>query len=542
MGLLSYLPFNNTTVIESAISEIQEATDIRLPIKARAVRPTNGFSFWLGGGRKKTNSRSEFEDSPYDFERISRAIDTDSYVKQAFGKYRDLFFKEGWTLTGENEDALDYIWARIDLMEQTMAQPFEAFLTEVVDQVLKYNNVFIAKARADVSAAVKPKRPLSDDERQRTVAGFYIIPTEKVKIKRDAFNRPISYAQVLDPSTMGNDLKKGMVVWPAEDVIHLYLDRKPGRAFGTPFVEAALDDVVSLRKLEEDILNLSHRELFPLYLYKVGSDTMPPKEGELDEAVSAIEMLKEEGGLVAPGNHSIEVLGAEGSSLDVDSYLNHFKERVAIGLGVSSHHLGMAEGTSNRSVTERLDLALYDKIKNYQSYFENAFRLFIFNPMLEEGGFQPTGNLGNAASPDTCYFDFREIDIDTLIKKENHYTDQFVKNAISWEELRTKLGLSKEVDPEQMFMIMQAKVQMSIGAASAANTASPASDSRPDAQPSATKGQVNLPNIGKSTGNKDRPINQHGRRQSPNIKNHLDTTDTFIESIKDLIEEEETND
>jgi hypothetical protein len=38
--------------------------------------------------------RSNFEPSPYDFERILQAVDTDSYVKQAVSKYKDLFWRK----------------------------------------------------------------------------------------------------------------------------------------------------------------------------------------------------------------------------------------------------------------------------------------------------------------------------------------------------------------------------------------------------------------------------------------------------------------
>ena len=530
MSLLTYLPLSG----QEPIDELVESETPNLPIKARAIRTTNVFRYLFGNNNKSI--RDGFEESPYDFTRIAKAIDTDSYVKQAFGKYSDLFWKEGWTLTGENIEALDYVWSRIDFMEKTMNQSFEAFLGEVVDQLLKFSNVFIAKARLDVQPYVRGKRPLPDEEASSMVAGFYIIPTETVRVKRDQFNRPKSYAQFLDGKALGKDTKSGEITWPAKDVIHLYLDRKPGRAFGTPFVEATLDDVVSLRQVEEDILNLVHRELFPLYVYHVGNDNIPAKEGELDEAVTAIEMLKSEGGLVAPGHHSVEVIGAQGNSLEVEPYLTHFKERVAIGLGVSPHHLGMMGTSSNRSVTERLDLALYDKIKNFQAYIENALRIYVFNPMLEEGGFSPTGNISNNHSSDACYFEFREIDIDTQIKKENHYVDLFLKSAITWEELRDKIAMPKEVDTENLFMIMNAKIQ---AAMMAANSAPDPSGSNPDSQKSVGKGNVNLPNVSKSTSNKDRPINQFGRNQSPNIKNHLDHTDSFIENVRELLEDEE---
>jgi hypothetical protein len=39
--------------------------------------------------------------------------------------------------------------------------------------------------------------------------------------------------------------------------------------------------------------------------------------------------------------------------------LTHFKERVAIGLGLSPHHLGMTANGGNRSVTDRLGYSSY---------------------------------------------------------------------------------------------------------------------------------------------------------------------------------------
>jgi len=539
VGLSKNIPFSRREKVESVDEAVQ---DKRLKLRARGIEPkvTNGFSF-LGSSFSSKRRIYEFEDSPFDFKRISAAVDTDSYVKQAFAKYRDLFWKEGWTITGENPKAVDYVWARIDLMERLMGQSIESFLAEVVDELFRYSNVFIAKARLDVSSEVKGKSSIADEMRAKMTAGLYIIPTETVVIKRDKFNRPVKYAQKIDSDTKGKSdtNKSNLIQWAPEDVIHLYLDKKPGRAFGTPSVEAVLDDVMSLRQLEQDILDLSHRELFPLYLYNVGNDANPAKEGDLELAVSAIEDLKSEGGLVAPGNHSVQVLGAEGNSLDVNEYLAHFKERVAIGLGVSPHHLGMMGTSSNRSVTERLDLALYDKIKHYQSYLENSLRLNLFDTLLKEGGFSPEGNLKSNEPSDACYLEFNEIDIDTQIKKENHYVDLFLKSALSWEESREKLKQKPQLkEGDHLFMLMQAEIQAAVGQAIQPPASQP-SGSNPDKKAPAPKGQMNLPNMSKGTSAKDRPMNQHGRLQSPNVKNHLDTTDSFIENVVELIIEEE---
>jgi hypothetical protein len=538
MSLLSYLPFSDTTVDGSLPSAKEAGSPVPpAPIKARAIKPSNVLSFFFSSS-SKYKDRASFEDPPYDFVRIAKAIDTDSYAKQAFAKYKDLMWKEGWTITGQNPEAVDYIWRRIDLIEQVMNRPFQDIITEILDQLVKYSNVFIGVARTDLSKLVPEATGLNDSERQKMLAGLYIIPTETVKIKRDKFNRPEQYGQTINSNTMGESPKNGedIIKWKAEDVIHLHLDRKPGRAFGTPFILPVLNDIVSLRQLEEDMLNLAHRELFPLYLYQVGTDQMPAVEGEIDQALSSIEALKAEGGLVMPGHHDVKVIGAEGSSLDIKDYLAHFKERVAIGLGVSPHHLGMMGTSSNRSVTERLDLALYDKIKHYQAYFEDAVRVHIINKLLVEGGFDPSGSVNNKdEDSDACYFDFNEIDIDTQIKKQNHIVDLFNKNAITFEEMREQLKVMGQPASDNIAMIMMAKVQAQYAPQP---EASQPSGSRPDAQKPAPKGQVNLPNIKKDTGTKNRPVNQYKRLQSPNVKNQLEVTGNFAEMVIDFLEED----
>jgi hypothetical protein len=211
-----------------------------------------------------------------------QAVDTDSYVKQALNKYKELFWKEGWQIVGENPEAASYLYQRIDFMEMAMKRPFSDFLLEVSDQLFKYGNVFIVKARADISEYFPTKlNPISATE---PIVGYYLIPTEQVRIMRDKHNRPKLYEQMTDPLTYSPVNKNP--VWSADRVIHISLDRKTGRAFGTPFLASVLDDVVALRQIEEDIQNLVHRELFPLYKYRIGTPEQPAEPDEIEKAAS----------------------------------------------------------------------------------------------------------------------------------------------------------------------------------------------------------------------------------------------------------------
>jgi hypothetical protein len=475
------------------------------------------------------NSRTNFEPAPYDFNRIIQAVDTDSYVKQAIAKYKELFWKEGWHIVGENPEAVQYLYQRIDYMEMAMKRPFLDFLIEVSDQLMKFANVFIVKARGDISEYFPTK--LEPVNATQTIVGYYLVPTEQVRILRDRHNRPKAYQQETDPLTYSPTDRDP--VWSSDRVIHMHFDKKTGRAFGTPFLSNVLDDVIALRQIEEDIQNLVHRELFPLYKYTIGTPEQPAEPEEITRAAAEIENMRSEGGLIIPHRHNIDVVGANNAALDATSYLEHFKERVAVGLGVAPHHLGMSMNGGNRSVTERLDTALYDKVKQYQKIFSEMVRVFIFNEILLEGGFDPVTNPYEDSVSDRCYFKFNEIDVDTQVKKETHTIQKFVNSIITLPEARNELGIDMEFDEEQLFHALQASNQIKIQSAAQAMQTSASSDK----QAPAPKGQSNLPNKRRGPGNTMRPANQQGRKTSPDIKR---TDAALLSAVENLLEQEYT--
>lgn len=515
MAVLDFLPFRQ--INQSSNNVVAKALDSEEIKSLGKVMRVAALALGFQGTTYYYNNRATFEPAPYDFDRIMQATDTDSYVKQALFKYKELFWKEGWKIVGENPEAVAYLYERIDFMEMAMKRPFLDFLTEISDQLFKYANAFVVKARGDISEYF-PKT-LNSMNGGEPVVGYYLIPTEQVRILRDKFNRPKSYQQATDPLTYSPTERDP--VWTADRVIHMYIDRKTGRAFGTPFLSAVLDDIIALRQMEEDIQNLVHRELFPLYKYKIGTPEQPAEPDEIDKAASEIENMRAEGGLIIPHRHDIDVVNSGNAGLDASKYLEHFKERVAVGLGVAPHHLGMVMNGGNRSVTDRLDTALYDKIKQYQKLFAEMVRVNIFNELLLEGGFDPITNPMEDGISDRCYFKFNEIDVDTQVKKETHIIQKYVNNMIGLTEARIELGVDPEYDIDDFFAKMQADLQMDI----AKNQADLAAKSQmkdvvrdADKQASASKGQRNLKNNRRGSGNATRPGNQQGRNTSPNIR------------------------
>jgi hypothetical protein len=526
MAVIDFLPFRqiNEFPRNNVIAKTLDSGDIKSLNRVMRVAA-------LALGYQGTNyfySRTNFEPSPYDFNRIIQAVDTDSYVKQSMAKYKELFWKEGWQIVGENPEAVQYLYQRIDFMEMAMKRPFEEFLIEVSDQLFKFANAFIVKARGDISEYFPSQ--LEPVNASQTVVGYYLIPTEQVRILRDRHNRPKSYQQQTDPLTYAPTDKDP--VWTAERVVHMHFDKKTGRAFGTPFLSNVLDDIVALRQMEEDIQNLVHRELFPLYKYRIGTPEQPAEPEEISRAASEIENMRAEGGLILPHRHDIEVVGSQGAALDAQNYLDHFKERVAVGLGVAPHHLGMVMNGGNRSVTERLDTALYDKIKQYQKIFAEMVRVHVFNEILLEGGFDPFVNPHDEGVSDRCYFKFKEIDVDTQVKKETHIIQKYVNSVITLPEARAELGVDPDYNEEELFPSIQADVQMKLQAAQQ-STAGTDVQRDGDKQQSSSGGQRNLPNRRRGVGNTVRPANQQGRRNSPDIKRMDHKLLSVVENLLD---------
>lgn len=500
------------------------------------------------------SSRATFEEAPHDFERIIQAWETDSYLRQAIAKYRELFWKEGWEIVSENPKAVEYLWQRIDFMEVAMRRPFQDLLCDIADQLFMFHNVFVVKSRGDLAEFFPD--PLYPPENKNPIIGYYLIPTEKVLIQRDKFNRPKWYKQrVWD--AIGNSENEPK--WNASEVIHLARDRRPGRAFGTPFLVNVLDDIVALRQFEEDVENLVHRELFPVYLYKIGDDEHPADQDEIDRAAVELENMRTEAGLILPHRHEVEVLGADGKTLDAGPYLEHFKQRVAIGLGLYPHHLGMSEG-ANRAATDRLDTALYDKIKEYQRFFSDQVRQFVFNEILIEGGFDPYVTPVGDGDSDRCIFKFREIDVDTQMKKENMVIQKYAANLLEDEEARLQLGEDSEIDESKLAIALQARMTpdqpsdavgppvkkgtTNVSAVKPPTTGpqnlvdtTPMAARKPDAANSSTGGSPNFSNKAlKTAGNKARPTNQFGRKLSPNVRHDVED-ETWLTEVVELLDE-----
>lgn len=430
-----------------------------------------GLAFLQGGG---SSGRDNFEGPEgFDFEEIEKAYLTDSYIRSAMDKYVDFIFKAGWDFVGKNPKNVEYIKQRFAAIQSATSVPTDQLLIDIAEELIKYHNCFIVKARQPNGYTYPPGVRATPVNGVKPVAGYFILPTQTVTISRDKNGTIKRYQQEVE----GED----PIVIKPEDMIHIYVDKQPGRAFGFPFLWEVLDDVKLLRQLEELVDRMIYKNIFPLMIYKVGlpQEGFTADDNEIEEVREMLGDLSMDGGIVMPERHNLTTIGAEGKALGVEGYLRYFEQRVFTGLGVSDTLMGRGD-TVNRSTSDNLDAVFKDRIKAYQKVISMFINAFLINELLLEGGIDTLVDEKNKVE-----FRFKEIDFDSKIKEENHAIQKFTQNAITHEELRNILGMDPVTEEDRLYFKMI----------------------------TATINQLNAAN--NQGDNKDQPANQYVKKTSP---------------------------
>lgn len=440
----------------------------------------------IGGG---LSGRNQYNAASFNWEQIDKAIETDSYISQALLRYFELMWKEGYKLKSADTKALTYIKHRIKILGLAQGQSFDKLLREIGENLVKYHNCFIYKARSAEIGRISGLSLKGLDNRD-PIGGYFVIPTKTVKISEDAYGNVIGYRQ----EATGSGGKP--IDFKPEDIIHLRHMRKSGTQWGIPFLDAAIEDIRSFRLIEEDMLNIVHSEIYPTIHYSVNGKRpeIPTTPEDIERAAAEISLMKDSGFIITDGGDEIESINVGGESLDVEPYIAHFKERAIIGLGISPDQLGIG------SDTDKINITTYDKIKTYQDLLADVINNHIFFELLIEGGFDPlTAQRTGKTNPEVI-FEFKEIDVDAQIKRDNHAGVKWLQNEITHDELREELGYP--VDPNYVGVYHIDAVSIPLSSVGK-------SDEGGENANSPAKG---------TSGSTNNPANQTGNRGGPKVK------------------------
>ncbi|MFW6029010.1 MAG: LAGLIDADG family homing endonuclease [Halanaerobiales bacterium] len=327
------------------------------------ARMIKKIGYALGGG----SNRDDFVGPEFDLNQIEDAYNTDCYIRQALDRYIELMFKAGWKIRYQDPRVKEYLNKRLVMLQDAMGQPFSHFLKEISDDLVKYSNVFMVKARQDPTKMPNmPGVSIRPIGKNKPIAAYFRLPPQTMQIKTDEYGTIKKYKQVT-----GQDEKEFKPI----DIIHIAYKRPAGKFFGVPFTIPVLDDIRLLRKLEDNVAKLVYRHLYPLFIYKIGLDKpgFEATDDEIEDMREEIQNMPIDGGLVVPERHEIDLLTTE-ENINADKYLEYFEKRVFTGLGVSQTIMGRADCYDEETQT------LTDNGWKYYYEIGEGDKIATFNP------------------------------------------------------------------------------------------------------------------------------------------------------------------
>ena len=474
----------------------------------------------VGYVNNNTYRREKFQRCEYNLQEIRDASEADSYIKIALTKYSYMIYKAGWTLKSENQAAIDYIMYRWRLMSYQTDKPMDILFQELADDLVRYSNAFLIKARVDKMPTGCKVKATGVDSTGRPIGGYFRVDPASIRIKRDKHGNVLKYEQ-----GRGNDTKQ----WSKEDVIHIYMDKDGNNAYGTPRIIAALDDVKLLRKIEGNMVALIHRFSMPLYHWKIGIPQVgfQASDAEIRRAKSEIEGSSLDGLIITNEKTEITAIGSEGSAMNMAPYLEYLENRVFSALGVSASQMGRGGAKQD---ADSMEQQIHDTVKYIQRILATFIEWQIINELLLEGGFDIFDPMNEVK------YLFEEISLETKIKKENHEMLKWQSNVTTFEEGRRRMGLRDLPDDEErLFQRMiadrssmdqidrngewQEKLAHINAAAKASSSSSSSSKTSTSKAKSRNTSGKKQPSKAAATNN--RPQNQHGT-YSVKVKESID--------------------
>jgi hypothetical protein len=514
--------------------EIKDVTVDKKYVFTTKVIPSPAKVYTSNLGRSRVPNM-EWEPPEWDLAETGRIVDTESFVKRAFKVKQNLFLKEGYEFTSSDPKRAEYIDNRFRQMEFATGKPFPILMTETIASLIRCSNAFWVKVR-DIKASGGKPRQIGRREIE-PIAGYFLLPAETVRFKRDEYGKVKKYMQ----DVWGHETKE----FKPEDVIHFYFNRREGYSVGTPDLTPVKDDIRALRRIEENIELLIYQHLFPLFHYKVGTPEAPAQvypdgTDEVQKVMLTVAEMPSDGCWVTPERHEVKAIGAESPPIAVENVIAYFKQRIYTGLGVSPIDMGEG-GTANRSTAQTLSRNLIDDTKACQQEFGAQFFTFVLSELLMESTFDEKTIFDKE---NIVKLKFKEIDFEARQAKENHLTDIFLKNAITHDELRISMGMKPfqgegwptGTSKRQMFskgdgdwartnygLVERDKVILQ----SLDEPGTPTSQAESQARTKATRSKSAG---GNAVSNKNKPTNQHGTRSS--TKTNKDSNNLAVFSLQ----------
>jgi len=382
----------------------------------------------------------------------------DGFIRNAVDRHAELF--KDFELQGEPE-VVRYVQKRLSVMSLRSGEHWKTTFSRYINEYFKHGNPFILKVRD--SEQNLGSIPMFAD-RPFPISAMFVISPEKLEpvIKGQRFlgwsvqgrekeGLNITKGKPLTNTSkslviMNTDKDLPGVLYPGMDILHTAYKKPSDAHYGVGLTFAALEDVALLRNVEHTIAVMIKKNSMPILWHKITRPGYPGNiQSDINQAVRLHETMSPDGVIVTPSTHELKFLGSESLAMRNEGYLKYFAYRSFASMGVSPFLMGF-EAASMGAVDAAMEI-LMQRIRFCQEELSRDIEMFLLNELLWEGGFDPFNNEKHVVK-----FVVKDIDEARRIKLQNHFSDLYNKNILTFEESRSNSGFFGEVSDEDLYL------------------------------------------------------------------------------------------
>lgn len=420
----------------------------------------------------------------YKYERIDQFFNKESYFSRSVTKQVEALMRNGYELQCDDPDVVRNLKVELNSMKMRGNVRINGKISKMALELFK-NGICIIEKERDASGDIENFRIIPPQN-----IAFYIHKEtyeilgaeDPISADRKRRKNIPTYGKNFQPGILPKDLIV-MTIYDAGELI-----------FPEPPCFQMLDDILSLRSLEETVEMLAFQFGSPLLHIKVGEKDEPATENDVLRVHNNVVAMAPNGMITTDHKTTIDAVNLLSGTIDLMPSIEHFKNRVLVGSGSSAVLVGEGD-TSNRNTAATIDDSQADHCMHIGNIIAETFTYDIIPDIM---GYKNESEIFDKEGEPIIKMEFNEVKLEKKIAKDNHTTMLYQSNVITSKEARKRMKAKPFSEEDEKDTHVQ-KVQMPLK-----RTAPPKEGT--GSSSSGTSGSVKQ---------KTMPANQHGTKSGP---------------------------
>lgn len=386
--------------------------------------------------------------SPYRYDRIAKFKTKESYFSRSISRQTETMLRNGFDFVSDKAELKAVLVKEFNKMQMKTGIALEQIIARMIMDLSLNGILFIQKIRNTSSKSFI----FPDGENKGIIGKLRFMDPSRLTVYVDNYGNIESISEVQTYTTPLSAILrgKGSRTTPglsAKDIAMAVMVDPGDVVFPEPPCFQMLDDILSLRGLEETVELLAAQFSSPLLHAQVGDNEHEPSEALIQTTHNQIVAMAPNGFIVTPHYVKISAVNLQQAMADLLPLINHFKQRVLTGSGSSPISVGEGD-TGNRSTAESIDGALSDRCMYIANIIAKLFTYNIIPDMLYGLG-KSTDEIFNKKGEPVISMEFAEMNIEKEIQKKNSIINLWNSNAVTHDEYRRMLKLMPLSDQEK---------------------------------------------------------------------------------------------